>query len=56
VRHARKHVVAYLEEAAALGSPEAISLRAALCAESNTAAVITGLSRAFGTIIERRAA
>jgi tRNA-dihydrouridine synthase B len=56
VRHARKHVVAYLDEAAALGSAEAIALRKALCAENSPAAVISGLVRAFGAIDERRAA
>jgi tRNA-dihydrouridine synthase B len=56
VRHARKHVVAYLDEAAALGSAEAIVLRKALCAENSPAAVISGLVLAFGAIDERRAA
>jgi tRNA-dihydrouridine synthase B len=47
LRHARKHVVAYLEEAARLGSPCAARLRGELCATADTNAVERGLRAAF---------
>jgi tRNA-dihydrouridine synthase B len=56
VRHARKHVVAYLEEASRLGSEPAIELRRSLCDENNPDVVINGLAAAFQSIPERRAA
>jgi tRNA-dihydrouridine synthase B len=56
LRHARKHVVAYLEEAGRLGSPKAQGLRAQLCASSDAAAVQAGLKQAFEAIPERKAA
>jgi tRNA-dihydrouridine synthase B len=56
VRHARKHVVAYLEEAARLGSPEADTLRAQLCACENPSVVLNGLWKAFDAVPERKAA
>ncbi|MGL4637603.1 MAG: tRNA dihydrouridine synthase DusB [Beijerinckiaceae bacterium] len=56
VRHARKHVVAYLEEAAERGSPDAIALRAELCSSDDPAAVLKGLEQAFMAIPTRNAA
>lgn len=56
LRHARKHVVAYLEEAGRMGSPEAPALRAALAASTDTDAVAAGLLRAFAGVPERQAA
>ncbi len=56
VRHARKHVVAYLEEAARLGSPYAGELRISLCNSDNPALVLDGLAKAFLAIPERMAA
>jgi tRNA-dihydrouridine synthase B len=56
VRHARKHVVAYLEEAAKLGSEEAIVLRQALSQDIRPDQVLAGLAKAFQSIPEIRAA
>ncbi len=56
LRHARKHVVAYLDEAARLGSPAAASLRAELCRSDDPDAVVRGLGQAFRDIPERIAA
>jgi tRNA-dihydrouridine synthase B len=56
LRHARKHVVAYLEEARRLGSPVAGGLRAALAASDDADAVAESLAEAFLTIDLRRAA
>jgi tRNA-dihydrouridine synthase B len=56
LRHARKHVVAYLEEAHRQGSPTALRLRADLCATTDAEAVSDGLYRAFCDIPERLAA
>jgi tRNA-dihydrouridine synthase B len=56
LRHARKHVVAYLEEAHRLGSPTALRLRADLCATGDADAVSNGLVKAFCEIPERLAA
>ncbi len=56
LRHARKHVVAYLDEAARLGSPSAPALRAGLCNSDDTGAVTRGLVQAFHDIPERIAA
>lgn len=56
LRHARKHVVAYLDEAARLGSPGATRLRAELCATDDTEAVDRGLAAAFSDIDIRAAA
>jgi tRNA-dihydrouridine synthase B len=56
LRHARKHVVAYLEEAARLGSGEAMRLKPELSRSDNPEDVIRGLERAFVDIPERLAA
>jgi hypothetical protein len=56
LRHARKHVVAYLEEAHRLGSPDALALRAGLCASDDPDAVSAGLARAFAEVPVSRAA
>jgi tRNA-dihydrouridine synthase B len=56
LRHARKHVVAYLEEAHRLGSPHAQALRRDLCASTDPAAVAAGLRSAFNGVPERMAA
>ncbi len=56
LRHARKHVVAYCEEAARLGSPSALSLRAELCRSDDPDMVLRGLGRAFHDIPDRMAA
>jgi tRNA-dihydrouridine synthase B len=56
LRHARKHVVAYLEEAHRLGSPVALALRAELCASTDPEAVQSGLHQAFDSVPERMAA
>jgi len=56
LRHARKHVVAYLAEAARLGSGLAIPLRETLCRSDNPDAVLRGLESAFRDIPVRRAA
>jgi nifR3 family TIM-barrel protein len=56
VRHARKHVVAYLEEAARLGSDEAARLRRTLCASEDPDAVEAGIVRAFEGATLRKAA
>jgi nifR3 family TIM-barrel protein len=56
LRHARKHVVAYLEEAARLGSGVAVPLRESLCRSEDPDAVASGLERAFHDIPLRRAA
>jgi tRNA-dihydrouridine synthase B len=56
LRHARKHVVAYLEEAARLGSESALALRVTLCNSENADAVRQGLQQAFRDIPERMAA
>jgi tRNA-dihydrouridine synthase B len=50
LRHARKHVVAYFEEARRHGSDEALPLRAALCDSTDPDAVMAGLARAFRQI------
>ncbi|MGL4241198.1 MAG: tRNA dihydrouridine synthase DusB [Beijerinckiaceae bacterium] len=47
LRHARKHVVAYFEEAHRLGAEEALPLRAELCASEDPQKVADGLTRAF---------
>jgi tRNA-dihydrouridine synthase B len=56
LRHARKHVVAYLEEAARLGSGQALPLRASLCQSENTDEVECGLAKAFADIPVQRVA
>jgi tRNA-dihydrouridine synthase B len=56
LRHARKHVVAYLEEAARLGSGQALALRADLCRSENAEQVARGLEKAFHDIPVRSAA
>ena len=56
LRHARKHVVAYLDEAARLGSPSAPALRAALCNSEDAGAVLRGLAQAFHDIPQKVAA
>jgi tRNA-dihydrouridine synthase B len=56
VRHARKHVVAYLEEAHRLGSPEARALRPALAESTDPDVVSDGLARAFAGTSLRLAA
>jgi tRNA-dihydrouridine synthase B len=56
LRHARKHVVAYLEEAARLGSGQAFALRQDLCRSENAAQVMRGLEKAFYDIPVRSAA
>jgi len=56
LRHARKHVVAYFDEAARLGSGCAPGLRAALCGSDDADAVIRGLDQAFSDIPDRIAA
>jgi tRNA-dihydrouridine synthase B len=56
LRHARKHVVAYLEEAARLGSADALRLRGELCSSRNADAVDRGLQEAFAGISVRKAA
>ncbi len=56
LRHARKHVVAYLAEAARLGSGLAIPIREALCRSDNPDDVMRGLESAFHDIPLRRAA
>lgn len=50
VRHARKHVAAYLDEAIRLGSAEAARLRPALVTEDNPDVVAAGLRAAFETV------
>lgn len=47
LRHARKHVVAYLEEAGRLGSPQAAATRARLCRSDDPDEVRQGLVDAF---------
>jgi tRNA-dihydrouridine synthase B len=56
LRHARKHVVAYLEEAATLGSAEATELRQMLCQSNIPRDVMSGLEKAFHMIPEKQAA
>jgi tRNA-dihydrouridine synthase B len=56
LRHARKHVVAYLEEAARLGSGQALALRTRICQSENTGEVERGLALAFADIPVRRVA
>jgi tRNA-dihydrouridine synthase B len=56
VRHARKHVVAYLEEAAALGSRSALQLRETLAVSTDPEVVRRGLETAFLAIGKRMAA
>jgi nifR3 family TIM-barrel protein len=56
VRHARKHVAAYLEEAARLGSAEAVRLRAALLTDADPDQVAAGLAAAFHSIPVRQEA
>jgi nifR3 family TIM-barrel protein len=56
LRHARKHVVAYLAEAARQDSGLAIPFREALCRSDNPDDVMRGLERAFHDIPFRRAA
>ncbi|MCA3562783.1 MAG: tRNA dihydrouridine synthase DusB [Methylocystis sp.] len=56
LRHARKHVVAYLEEAARQGSGLAVALRETLCRSDDPDDVMRGLERAFHDIPLRRAA
>jgi tRNA-dihydrouridine synthase B len=56
LRHARKHVVAYLEEAANLGSTEATELRQMLCQSNIPRDVISGLEKAFHMTPEKQAA
>jgi tRNA-dihydrouridine synthase B len=48
--HARKHVVAYLEEAARHGSPDAPRLRAELASSTEADAVRAGLQAAFAAV------
>lgn len=50
LRHARKHVVAYLEEAIRLGSSTAMRLRSDLCNSGDPAAVDRGLAEAFADL------
>ena len=56
VRHARKHVVAYLDEAAHRGSDSAAAFRQELCSADDPKRVIFGLERAFNDIPDRKAA
>jgi tRNA-dihydrouridine synthase B len=56
VRHARKHVVAYLEEAVALGSEAAAALRGELAIATDPEQVSCGLETAFLGISGRMAA
>jgi tRNA-dihydrouridine synthase B len=56
LRHARKHVAAYMEEAARLGSPIAGALRERLCRSDDPDAVLAGLAEAFAAVDLRRAA
>ncbi len=56
LRHARKHVVAYCDEAARLGSPSAPALRAELCRSEDPDAVMQGLGQAFRDVPDRIAA
>jgi tRNA-dihydrouridine synthase len=56
LRHARKHVAAYLDEAARLGSAEALRLRPLLCESTDPDAVEAGLAAAFAEIDVRAAA
>ncbi len=56
LRHARKHVVAYLDEAMRLGSTQAPGLRADLCRSDSPDDVARGLEKAFLDIPVRRAA
>jgi tRNA-dihydrouridine synthase B len=56
VRHARKHVVAYLEEAARLGSDQATVLRQTLCQDTRPGTVVAGIAKAFEAIPDKQAA
>jgi tRNA-dihydrouridine synthase B len=56
LRHARKHVAAYLDEARRLGSGTAAALRGELCRSTDPDAVAAGLARALADIPERMAA
>jgi tRNA-dihydrouridine synthase B len=56
LRHARKHVVGYLEEAVRLGSEEAVLLRSTLPSSSSPEQVLAGMQRAFLSIPQSRAA
>jgi tRNA-dihydrouridine synthase B len=56
LRHARKHVVAYLEEASRLGSDAAPELRQTLCDATDPDLVDRGLEAAFAAIAGRKAA
>jgi tRNA-dihydrouridine synthase B len=56
VRHARKHVVAYLDEAAKMGAPEAILLRQKLCHENDPDVVVRGLDQALRSVPVLKAA
>jgi tRNA-dihydrouridine synthase B len=56
LRHARKHVVAYLDEAARQGSESAAMLRQDLCNADDPNRVIAGLEQAFRDIPDRKAA
>jgi hypothetical protein len=56
LRHARKHVVAYLDEAARLGSQEAMRLKPDLSRSDDPGLVVRGLEQAYVDIPERLAA
>jgi tRNA-dihydrouridine synthase B len=56
VRHARKHVVAYLDEALRRGSGSAAVLRQDLCQANDPDRVIAGLEQAYRDIPDRKAA
>lgn len=56
LRHARKHVVAYLDEAARLGSQDALRLKPDLSRSDDPGLVMRGLERAYVDIPERLAA
>ncbi len=56
LRHARKHVVAYLEEAERQGAPNARQLRAECAASTDPEVVKRGLAAAFAAVPYRKAA
>jgi tRNA-dihydrouridine synthase B len=56
VRHARKHVAGYLDEAAKLGSLEAVHMRETLLRSDDPQSVINGMVAAFAAISLQKAA
>ena len=56
LRHARKHVAGYLDEAIHLGSVQAVSLREHLLRSDDPAVFMAGLRRAFETLDSKKAA